>query len=453
MGCQTMTEQEPRHVVLIAGAAVSGAEAAFQLAQKNVVCIVLEQNDYPYGKIVDGLPRWHEKLRQQEMHKIDGKLNQPGIHFVPRTRLGRDLSLEEILKWRLSAVVLANGAWRDRPMPLPGIDHYIGCGFYYQNPFVYWFNHYLEPGYTGPQIEPEDGAIVVGGGLASLDVVKIIMLETVARALQTRGRQVDLHELEQRGIHTVLAEQQTTLSDLGLKGCTLVYRRQVEDMPLAEPKENATPQQMEQTRATRRKLLRIFTEKYLFAFQDRHVPVGYQARDGRLAGLRLAATANRAGDMHTVPGTEREIGTPLVISSIGSIPEPIPGIPMAGEQYRFKDIASGELDSSGGVFAVGNAVTGKGNILVSARHGRVVSQHMLEHYLLGTGSGYEEVLADAVTEAEAKVNAVAMQLSLQVALGGEHVAAILNRVKVLQERVQYPGDYRAWLDQVRPVHA
>src|SRR5512136_2892840 len=101
-----MTDHEPRHVVLIAGSAVSGAEAAFQLAQKNVVCIVLEQNDYPYGKILDGLPRWHEKLREKEMHKIDRKLEQPGIHFVPRTRLGRDLSREEVLDWHLSAVVL-----------------------------------------------------------------------------------------------------------------------------------------------------------------------------------------------------------------------------------------------------------------------------------------------------------------------------------------------------------
>ncbi len=443
-----MTEQEPRHVVLVAGAAVSGSEAAFQLARKNVVCIVLEQNDYPYGKIVDGLPRWHEKLREQEMRKIDRKLEEPGIHFVPRTRLGRDLPLEEILEWRLSAVVLANGAWRDRPMPLPGIDRYVGHGFYYQNPFVYWFNHYREPGYGGPQIEPEDGAVVVGGGLASLDVVKILMLETVARTLQARGRHVDLYELEQRGIRTILDEQQMTLADLGLKGCTLVYRRRVEDMPLAEPKENATPQQMEQTRATRRKLLRIFTEKYQFSFQDQRVPVGYQASNGRLTGLRLAATTNQAGATHTIDGTETEIDTPLVISSIGSIPEPFLGIPMAGEQYRFKDMTRGELDGVDGVFAVGNAVTGKGNILVSARHGRVVSQHMLEHYLLGTGSGYEEVLADAAIEAKAKVEAVAAQLSMQPALSGEHVASILQRVKELQERVRYPGDYRAWLDRL-----
>ncbi len=446
-----MADYEPRHVVLIAGAAVSGAETASQLAQKNVLCIVLEQNDYPYGKIIDGLPRWHEKLRLQEMRKIDAKLNQSGVEFIPRTRLGRDILLEDILHWGLSAVVLANGAWRDRPLPLSGIDQYVGHGFYYQNPFVHWFNHYIEPGYSGPQIEPKDGAVVVGGGLASLDVVKILMLETVVRALKARGHEVDLYELEQRGIHKVLSERNLTLSDLGLKGCTLIYRRLAEDMPLAEPKENTTPQQMEQTRATRRKLLRNFLEKYVFSFQDLQTPVGYTTHDGRLAGLRLAATAKRNGDVQLLPGTEREVDTPMVISSIGSVPEPIPGIPMAGEQYRFKNQASGELEGAAGVFAVGNAVTGKGNILVSARHGRVVSQHMLEHYLLGTGSGYEEVLANAATEAKSKVAAIAAQLSLHPALDGERVAAILDRVKTLQARVGYPGNYEAWLARISPA--
>lgn len=173
----------PQHVVLIAGGAVAGSEAASQLARRGVRCIVVEQNDRPYGKIEDGLPRWHANLRRQEEKKIDDKLAHPLIHFVPRTKLGREVGLSEVLGSGVSAIVLAVGAWRDRPLPLPGIDAYVGRGFYYQNPLVYWFNHYPEPGYEGLEVVPADGALVVGGGLASLDVVKILMLETVTRAL------------------------------------------------------------------------------------------------------------------------------------------------------------------------------------------------------------------------------------------------------------------------------
>ncbi len=443
-----MADQEAQHLVVIIGGAVAGAEAAFQLAERGVLCVVFEQNDHPYGKIEDGLPRWHEKLRAQEKKKIDAKLSRPGIHFVPRTKLSRDLDLEELSGWRPSAIVLANGAWRDRPLPLAGIDQFVGHGFYYQNALVHWFNHYPEADYRGPQLAPADGAIVVGGGLASLDVVKILMLETVSRALAARGRTVDLYELEQRGISKVLTELGLTLGELGLRGCTLTYRRRAEDMPLAEPKEPASGQQLEQARATRRKLLRIFMEKYLFTFQDQLVPVGYVSDDGRLAGLSLAATEIQENRIRILPGTDRRFLAPLTISSIGSIPEPIPGVPMAGEVYRFKDEQTGEMAGLDGVFAVGNAVTGKGNILVSARHGRLVSQHMLENYLLGTGSGYEEVLTDAAGEARARVRAVAERLAARPPLPAERVAAILSRVRTLQARSGYPGDYRAWITGV-----
>lgn len=444
-----MPQSNPQHVVLIAGGAVAGSEAAFQLAQRGILCIVLEQNDRPYGKIEDGLPRWHVNLRLQEEKKIDDKLAHPLVHFVPRTKLSRDLSLEELLAWGLSAVVLANGAWRDRPLPLPGVDQYLGRGFYYQNPLVYWFNHYPEAGYGGPGVELEDGAIVVGGGLASLDVVKILMLETVTRALTARGHSTALYELERRGIPKVLSELDLTLADLGLKGCTLIYRRRVEDMPLAEAPEDATPQQVERTRQTRRKLLQNFAEKYLFTFQDQRVPVGYLADGAHLRGLTLAATEVKDGRAVTLAGTEQNAPSRMVVSSIGSIPEPIPGIDMRGETYRVRDQRTGEVEGLSGVFAVGNAVTGKGNILVSLKHGRVVSQHMLEHYLLGTASGYEEVLADAATEAREKVGAVAERLAGQALLPAGRVTDILARVKALQDRVGYPGEYRQWIERVR----
>lgn len=444
-----MSSFDPQHVVLIAGGAVAGSETALQLAQRGVCCVVLEQNDRPYGKIEDGLPRWHVNLRRQEEKRIDEKLAHPGVHFVPRTKLGRDLDLAELLAWGPSAVVLATGAWRDRPLPVPDIDRFVGRGLYYQNPLVYWFNHYPEPGYRGPQVALADGALVVGGGLASLDVVKILMLETVRRALAARGHDIHLYELERGGIAKALEGLGLTLAALGITGCTLIYRRQVEDMPLAEAPENATPEQAEKIRATRRRLLQNFAGKYLFAFQDRRVPVGYLAAGDRLAGLSLATTEVRDGLSVPVAGSEHAVPAGMVVSSIGSIPDPIPGVAMHGHVYRLKDQQTGELEGLAGVFAVGNAVTGKGNILVSQKHGRVVSQNMLERYLLGAASGYEEVLAGAAAEAREQVARVAERLAGRAPLPATRVASLLARVKVLQQRVSYPGEYRAWIERVR----
>jgi ferredoxin--NADP+ reductase len=83
--------ERPTHVVGIVGGAVSGSVAAQILAERGCEVVVFEQNDRPYGKIEDGLPRWHTKLRRQEYDKIDARLARPNIHFVPRTRLGRDM--------------------------------------------------------------------------------------------------------------------------------------------------------------------------------------------------------------------------------------------------------------------------------------------------------------------------------------------------------------------------
>ena len=53
------------------------------------------------------------------------------------------------------------------------------------------------------------------------------------------------------------------------------------------------------------------------------------------------------------------------ISSIGSLPEPIQGIPMDGSTYNIIDEDSGKFDELDKVHGMGNAITGKGNIKAS----------------------------------------------------------------------------------------
>ncbi|MBV8228752.1 MAG: hypothetical protein JO329_02095, partial [Planctomycetaceae bacterium] len=92
--------------------------------------------------------------------------------------------------------------------------------------------------------------------------------------------------------------------------------------------------------------------------------------------------------------------------------------------------------------------TGKGNIAVSQKHGRIVSQHVLENYLKGSSSGYEEVLDGSEAEAGSRASAVAEMLAGQSLLSGERVARILERVRDLQGRAGYRGDYREYIAAV-----
>ncbi len=352
-------DTKPAHFVAIVGGAVAGSVAAEMLAQNGIKVAVFEQSARPYGKIEDGLPKWHLKLRLQEEKKIDSRLDHPNVFFVPNTRLGRDLGFHELLRWGFSAILLANGAWRDRPLPLPGIDRFVGSGLVYQNELVRWFNHYHEPDYAGPQHHIPDGAIIVGGGLASLDVVKIVMLETTARALREHGVNIDVVELEHASIRDVLARHKLTLAALGLRGCTLYYRRRLEDMPLAPMPAEASAERRKNVFQARRKILRNFQAKFLFQVQPCRAPTGVLEEGGRLAGLVFSQTRVEEGRVHILPGTETPVPAPLVVSSIGSLPEPIPGLAMKGDLYDLRDPATGQLNGFENVFALGNVVTGE----------------------------------------------------------------------------------------------
>ncbi len=140
-----INENFPRHVMAVVGAATAGSEIARILARRGALVVVIEQNPRPYGKIEDGLPRWHVKQRKDEYAEINDRLDHPNIDFMPMTALGRDLDFEELrTRWGLSGIVLAHGAWRDRPFPVEGADRFIDRGLVYQNKLIYWFNHYHE---------------------------------------------------------------------------------------------------------------------------------------------------------------------------------------------------------------------------------------------------------------------------------------------------------------------
>lgn len=439
----------PGQFVAIFGGAVSGAEAAHQLSRRGIHSVVFEQNNLPYGKIEDGLPKWHVKLRDREISRIDEKLNSPLVHFAPGVKLGRDISFSEIVEdWGFSAVLLAIGAWRDRPLPVEGIDAYVGKGFHYQNPFMYWFNHKHEPGYKGPQYEIKDNAIVVGGGLASLDVVKVLMIESVQAALTARGIKTNMFELD-RSIARVLETHKLTLEELGIKGPTLYYRRRIKDMPLS-PFPPDSPEKLKKAEMVREKIINNFQKKYLFKVKPLHVATGKIAENGEVKGLIFQRTEIQQGKAVLVPGSEHEHKSEMIISSIGSIPEHIDGIPIEGQVLKIGNKETCQLEGYSHVFAVGNAVTGRGNIEESVRHGRDVSQAVVLEYLNNREEMYEESFRTTESGVKQKISSIADNLQTSPMLPAEKMTILLDRIKTLQRQIGYGGDYDKWIKNHMP---
>ncbi|MBW2286281.1 MAG: FAD-dependent oxidoreductase [Deltaproteobacteria bacterium] len=448
-----MSNPTPSHCMAVIGGAVAGAEVAATLAEKGVEVVVIEQNSRPYGKIEDGLPRWHHALRQKEYATIRGHLARPGVHFVPLTRVGRDIDFRELVEaWGFSGVVLANGAWRDRAIPLEGADAYVDKGLVYQNPFIIWFNHAEEASYDGPRYETPDGALVIGGGLASIDVAKALMLETARVALKQRGIEVPVLELEVKGIPKALAAHDLAFEDLGLAGCTLFYRRRGDDMPLVEIPDGATPERTEKVRNSRRKLLQKAMDKYRFSFEPLCMPDGLLVEDGRLAGFRFRRTRMEAG--RPVPTDETfERRGPLTVSSIGSIPQPIEGIALEGELFAFSDWDLGRLADYPTVFSAGNVATGKGNIIASRKHARLVSETISTAFLgLGDdGHAGEEAALDATTSAARETaHEIAAEIKQQPPITPETLAALRERVRARQQTVGYDGNFETWITANTP---
>ncbi|MCB0430649.1 MAG: FAD-dependent oxidoreductase [Flavobacteriales bacterium] len=441
---------QPLHCVAIVGGAVSGAEAAHQLSQRGIEVVVFDQATLPYGKIEDGLPKWHVKLRDKEEAAINEKIGHPLVRFVPNTRLGQDIGFTDLVQnWGFSAVLLANGAWKDRPLQIPGIERFDGTGLYYQNALSHWFNHYHEPGYNGKTFEIRDNAVIIGGGLASIDMAKLVMMELVQKALAERSIKTDTLELE-RGIDKVLEKHDLKFEDLGLKGCTLFYRRRKIDMPLT-PSPTDTPEQLEKAQSVRVKVLENARSKFFFHFRECCVPVGLTEDNGHLTGIVFRETKPDGDRVVELEGSDFTFPTSLVISSIGSIPEPIPGVPMDGQTYRIADPQCCRIDGFEHVFALGNAVTGRGNIKESFQHGRQISLRVMDDFLAGSSDDYEDVFRIKSNQANIGVDHLISFLDTSTAISPEAYQALSEKVKVRQQSVGYHGNYNQWVEEHLPV--
>jgi ferredoxin--NADP+ reductase len=444
-------DNPPKYLVAIIGAGVAGSEAAAQLASQGIACLLFDQNKLPYGKIEEGLPKWHVKLRNQEEQKIDLKIDQPNVQFIPNTSLGRDITLKELQDWGVSAIVLAFGAWRDRRLPVESIDDYIGKGFYYQNHLVSWFNHKHELSSQITPCEIRDGAIVIGGGLASLDVVKIVMFEIVLAALADRGIQSDIFILEKEGISAVLKQKGLTVKKLEIKGCTLYYRRRIEDMPLTPKPVSDDKKYIEKVYNLRKRILTNFKRKYCFQVNECYSPIDKLVENDRLVGLVFQKTGGKGEQQPVLPGKFIKVYSPLVISSIGSVPEKLPEIPLHHDLVMLEEPKMGRVKGFDNVFAVGNAVTGRGNIRESLIHSRKISRMLMADFLIWQSENFKELVRLQELNSLQTINRLGQHLKSRRGLSREKIKEIMSKAGQLQRQAGYQGNYKEWIRQNLPI--
>tara|TARA_Y100001970_G_scaffold294096_1_gene446761 strand:- start:3081 stop:4376 length:1296 start_codon:yes stop_codon:yes gene_type:complete len=422
-----------KHLVAIVGGAVSGSVAASSLIEKGHTVVVIEQNPRPFGKIEDGLPKWHKKQREQEYAKINERLNHPNIFYVPKTKLGKDITFDDLSNnLNFSAIILAIGASKDRPINLTGIDTLEKNALVYQNDFIYWFNHQDEVDYN---IEIKDGVIIIGGGLASLDVAKACQIELFRNAIpESIKNEIDIEEIETQGIPKICDKYDINYDQLNINGATIIYRRTSKQMPLADIPDNASEEVINKMQNVRMKILQKAMDKFLFNFQELVSPKELIINGNKLEGIVLNKTKLIDGKVQVLD-ENISINTNQIISSIGSIPEPIEGIQMDGEIYKVENEENGIYDKKKGIFLAGNAVTGKGNIRESMKHAEKVADYVMNSYLNPLDTANGEKLASIVED----------YLQKKDGLSNEEFEKIISKVHDLQKRVDYHNNYDDWI--------
>ena len=181
-----------------------------------------------------------------------------------------------------------------------------------------------------------------------------------------------------------------------------------------------------------------------------HVPIDKNVEDGRLVGLVMQKTEIIGGKVKPIEGTNYEVRGSQVIASIGSIPEPIEGIPMEWQTYKVNQADLCRIEGYDNAFALGNAVTGRGNILESLKHGREITGAIADRYF-DTEAQFVDLVKEKEIKVEEQVEAIANIVTKLPTITKKSYAEIQKRVTALQHKVGYGKDYMTWIQRHLPI--
>jgi hypothetical protein len=105
------------------------------------------------------------------------------------------------------------------------------------------------------------------------------------------------------------------------------------------------------------------------------------------------------------------------------------------------------------VFAVGNAVTGKGNIQESKIHGRKITEKIIEEQLVDIDlleEWLKSMNENITDETRKEVDSIENFIKDKEIQSDETIAAILEKIKTFQDKAGYTG-YKEWIASKTPV--
>ena len=176
--------------VAVVGAGPSGLAAAHDLVLRGHHVTLYDAAKSPGGILAHHIPTYRlppEALERDIRHVLEA-----GVRFVGETRLGRDITLDELLASKVDAIYLAVGAWRSRRLAIPGAG---APG----TPAIQDALGWLQAVRAGTAAEGSDGQVlVIGGGNAAIDAARTLRRKGAGRVtvacIETRAKMPALRE-------------------------------------------------------------------------------------------------------------------------------------------------------------------------------------------------------------------------------------------------------------------
>ncbi len=144
----------------VIGSGPAGITISFILAQCGYDVTIFEGNDKIGGVLRYGIPEF--RLPKSVLDRLKKALSVYGVSVRPNTRIGMNLTVDDLFRDGYKAIFIGTGVWRPYRLSLPG-ESYGNVHYaidYLRNPDVY---------------ELGDRVTVVGGGNTAIDVARTVV--------------------------------------------------------------------------------------------------------------------------------------------------------------------------------------------------------------------------------------------------------------------------------------